>query len=123
MKNENGNLSLQSEVYDLNCDELPFPCSFQVYAEQCLKYKQALQPKYTRKYRILSSTDFLATFSSDRSHMITNTGSYSSPLPSWPAITLPNIKNNLFSEFLNLSFKPDQVYSEAQLLSKFLPLN
>jgi hypothetical protein len=113
----------ESWVYDLDANGLEFPTLFLKYLNTCLK-KTPIQ----RSFRILPSKVFLETFSSDRSHMLLPNSShlpeqerYSSPPPSYLPIMLPGIKNNLFSDFVEMNV--NQVATHEQFVQMFTTFN
>ncbi|VDK64630.1 unnamed protein product [Onchocerca ochengi] len=83
-------------IYDFDTT-LTFPCDAQIYWIETFRPELNLDANYRRYFRIISSSDYLQHFSSDRSHMLETYGNYKAPLPSWPAIYDPDIGNNLHS--------------------------
>lgn len=66
---------------------------------------------YRPLLRIVPARIFLATFSSDRSHMLDMQGKYIKPVPPWPAICGPQATgpNTLWSHWL----KVDEDWNES----------
>eukprot|EP01116_Phalansterium_solitarium_P005365 TRINITY_DN1692_c0_g2_i2.p1 TRINITY_DN1692_c0_g2~~TRINITY_DN1692_c0_g2_i2.p1 ORF type:complete len:195 (-),score=19.04 TRINITY_DN1692_c0_g2_i2:77-661(-) len=96
--------SRPTQVFDFDAQGLPFPCPFAVYATVTLNPKEQLSKKFLRYFRVLTATEYLATLSSDRSHMLRG-GTYAQPPPDWPLIQRPGIATNLFSDFVDMSNK------------------
>ncbi|KAH3758043.1 protein N-terminal glutamine amidohydrolase [Pelomyxa schiedti] len=71
-------------VYDFD-GGVQFPCPLADYIRTVLRPELRLPPIFQRKFRIVQDSDFLNTFSSDRSHMIKN-GRYTQPPPPYPPI-------------------------------------
>ncbi|VDO24469.1 unnamed protein product [Onchocerca flexuosa] len=83
-------------IYDFDTT-LTFPCDAEIYWIETFRPELNLDANYRRCFRVISSSDYLQHFSSDRSHMLETDGNYKAPLPSWPAIHDPDIGNNLDS--------------------------
>eukprot|EP01105_Mastigella_eilhardi_P010853 TRINITY_DN2513_c0_g2_i1.p1 TRINITY_DN2513_c0_g2~~TRINITY_DN2513_c0_g2_i1.p1 ORF type:complete len:207 (-),score=44.44 TRINITY_DN2513_c0_g2_i1:1561-2124(-) len=73
-------------VYDPDAPLLPFPCPFERYCAEVLRPQQRVKPLYRKLFRVVPAADFLKTFSSDRSHMLTPQGTYYAPPPTYPPI-------------------------------------
>lgn len=71
-------------VWDLD-STLAFPCPFDLYYHRTLEPEIQLKDDYRRCFRVVPAPTYLATFSSDRSHMLQD-GHYMKPPPPWPAI-------------------------------------
>lgn len=63
---------------------------------------RAIEPRFAPRFRIVPAAAFLATFSSDRSHMLDAAGRPLQPLPPWPAPFVPSRGTNL-QRFLDLA--------------------
>ena len=72
-------------VCDLD-SSLRFPCPLGLYLSETF---QDIHPgsESGPKFLVLEGSDFLARFSSDRSHMIKKDGTWMAPPPEWPMIT------------------------------------
>lgn len=81
-------------IYDFDT-VLEFPCIFDEYTAMAIKSDDNLNPQYYRKFRVINAKSFLLNFSSDRSHMMKENGSWMMPPPLYPCIQSPNTANNL----------------------------
>ncbi|KAL6731910.1 hypothetical protein Aduo_002730 [Ancylostoma duodenale] len=80
-------------VWDLDTT-LGFPCTFSEYWFGGVRPDGWNIPnEYSRFFRLIPSADFLANFSSDRSHMITEDGKWMSPPPNWEKICKDGLNN------------------------------
>jgi protein N-terminal glutamine amidohydrolase len=106
-------------VYDLD-SQLPFPTYFQKYVTETFRTDQIVKPSYFRFFRVIPATVYLQTFSSDRSHMLQQDGSWSKPPPSWPIIQSASEKMNLDS-FISMDAKQGcgEVFSLTEFVKKF----
>lgn len=77
--------SEKSLVFDFDT-QLQFPTPFEHYCEETFKSDDILQPQYHRLFRIIPSDLYLKHFSSDRSHMKKEDGSWVKPPPNYPCI-------------------------------------
>lgn len=85
----------QSLVYDLDTT-LTFPCSFQQYLNDGIRSESEFIEKFKRKFRVIGAKEFLATFASDRRHMLMPSGSdYQQPPPTYPPIKTSMSDHNL----------------------------
>jgi len=89
-------------VYDFDATQLQFPCHFDEYVKYSFQPGVKLKPIFQRKFRIINSTTYLTSFSSDRSHMLLPDNTYAAEPPSWPCIQVDSIKTNLFSHFIDM---------------------
>jgi len=76
-------------IHDLDT-RLPSVCPAEAYLEATFPYDsatlpEALQP-FVPCFRLVPAEDLVATFASDRSHMLTADGAYVHPPPPWPSI-------------------------------------
>ncbi|WBW71773.1 protein N-terminal glutamine amidohydrolase, alpha beta roll superfamily [Schizosaccharomyces osmophilus] len=110
---------------------LPIPCPLEQYLEQALCRDLEHPPEQpliygnlycemNRKYRVIEANTFVQHFSSDRSHMKTNTGEWLSPPPSYPCI---GNQMNL-SQYTNVNENQNDavfgtVYSEGEFRQTF----
>ena len=105
--------SLHFYVYDLD-SSLPFPSDLNEYFSRCFRPSNSGIPQWWLQFafatghyfRPVDGHDFLAKFSSDRSHMIDNdTGQWLSPPPEYQPIFKPDLGSNLmdFLDFENTS--------------------
>lgn len=76
-------------VYDLDT-ELPFPTFFCKYATETFRSDEALRPEYHRKFRLVSASEYLKTFASNRSHMKREDGTWIKTPPDYPPISTPS---------------------------------
>ncbi|VDM65005.1 unnamed protein product, partial [Strongylus vulgaris] len=74
-----------------------------------------------RFFRLILCDDFLNNFSSDRSHMIAEDGSWMAPPPSWDKICREGLNN--ISDFISMDQNTlsdiSNVLSEDEMLRKF----
>nr|AAP06335.1 similar to GenBank Accession Number AY060439 CG8253 gene product in Drosophila melanogaster [Schistosoma japonicum] len=72
-------------VYDFD-SLLPFPSPFDYYFAHGLRQNDILPERLRRFYRVIHGTDYVNHFSSDRSHMQRQDGSWIAPPPSYGCI-------------------------------------
>ena len=73
------------------CDQdtsLEFPCALDRYVSEAFKPHAPLRPGFQQLLRVVPAADYLARFSSDRSHMFKD-GAWLAPPPTYPAIVAP----------------------------------
>jgi len=73
-------------IFDLDtlCD---FPCEPQEYLQASfLDFSPSLDEEYAPYFRVIAAKDYLAEFSSDRTHMLDKQGKYSATPPPWSLI-------------------------------------
>lgn len=75
----------ETTVFDMDTT-LPFPTPFDEYCRETFKSDEYLDSKFHRLFRVLTAESFLNNFSSDRSHMQKEDGSWVKPPPNYPAI-------------------------------------
>jgi hypothetical protein len=80
------------EVWDLDTT-LDFPVPAQLYLRK--SFRTDLPEEYLPRFRAVEAGAFLATFASDRSHMLFPDGRWRKPPPPWPAIGAPGAASNL----------------------------
>ncbi|XP_004348906.2 hypothetical protein CAOG_02156 [Capsaspora owczarzaki ATCC 30864] len=99
-------------VYDLDTT-LGFPCLFRSYADEALRDSFNSLSSFHRRYRVVAASEFLKTFSSDRSHMFVG-GKWQAPWPSWPLIQQDptRIENNL-PEYLSMTLTSETAWQPA----------
>lgn len=102
-------------VYDLD-SLLPFPTSFNTYFIETFRSDDVLKLEYHRYFRIILAESFLKTFSSDRSRMIAEDGSWLKPPPPYPCIKAPEYDNNL-NEFISMD--PKRGFGEVLSIKQF----
>lgn len=90
----------ESVIYDLDT-MLSFPCSLEQYADETFKYHTKMKQQYQRYLRVIPAVQFVKTFASDRSHMLTKDGEWTSPPPDYPPIKTSSSTNNL-QNFINM---------------------
>ncbi|XP_062570009.1 protein N-terminal glutamine amidohydrolase-like [Saccostrea cucullata] len=107
-------------VYDLDTT-LTFPCDFRRYYEESIKDDRLFKPEFQRLFRVIPAAEFLQTFASDRSHMLTQDGQWMSPPPVYPPIKTEECSNNI-QEFISMEkeFNHGVVLSLQELLEKFM---
>jgi len=87
-------------VYDLDTT-LPYPCPFAEYSLNAFNTTTslALPAGYRHLFLVMAAEDYLATFSSDRSHMARLTGVQ---YPTWPIIRGPGAdKAHALEDFIS----------------------
>ncbi|XP_060064684.1 protein N-terminal glutamine amidohydrolase-like [Ylistrum balloti] len=92
-----GDISL---VYDLDTD-LPFPCNFTEYAAKGIRPNSTIKTQYYRKFRVITGSEFLSTFASDRSHMLDANKQWLSEPPPYPCLQTPDSTNNI-QDFISM---------------------
>ena len=113
----------ESLVYDLDTS-LPFPVSFNQYAKEVLRPELILHLRSAglpeRLFRVISADTFLEEFSSDRSHMRKEDGTWFAPPPLYPPIKSQKNSNNI-QEFISMknSSAPGIVMTELEFLHRF----
>nr|CAH8825751.1 unnamed protein product [Trichobilharzia regenti] len=121
-------LSSKYMVYDFD-SVLPFPCSFTHYFTHGLRWNSCLPEKLHRYYRVIPHVDYLNYFSSDRSHMQREDGSWLSPPPPYDCIfgrnaaspnTLPFYLDMTINTNAENSFSSSGVYGSVLTESSFL---
>ena len=98
-----------------------FKLSFDDYVREVLHCDVPLLAEFQRLFRVVESETLLASFASDRSHMLVD-GEYQAEPPLWPLIeaTTPPSKNNLFSHFVDMENKEfGEIYNLEALIGKF----
>ncbi|XP_062579206.1 protein N-terminal glutamine amidohydrolase-like [Saccostrea cucullata] len=107
-------------VYDLDTT-LTFPCDFRRYYEESIKDDRRFKPEYQRLFRVIPAAEFLQTFASDRSHMLTQDGQWMSPPPVYLPIKTEECSNNI-QEFISMEKEINHgvVLSLQELLERFM---
>ena len=104
-------------IFDLDtlCD---FPCEPQQYLQASfLDFLPYLDEKYAPYFRVVSARDYLAEFSSDRTHMLNELGDYTATPPSWSRIG----KRSNLTAYHNFDDKQyGEIFNLAQLTGRFL---
>uniref|UniRef100_A0A8D0G8P4 Protein N-terminal glutamine amidohydrolase n=1 Tax=Sphenodon punctatus TaxID=8508 RepID=A0A8D0G8P4_SPHPU len=106
----------QSFIYDLDT-VLPFPCSFDTYAEEAFKSDDVIYPEFRRKIRVIQADLYLKTFASDRSHMRDASGNWRKPPPPYLCIETADSKMNL-DDFISMN--PNVGWGSLFLLPEFV---
>lgn len=75
-------------VYDLDT-RLPFPCPAERYLAETFARGITLPAAHHPRFRVIDAATYRARFWSDRAHMRTADGGWTSPPPPWPAILAP----------------------------------
>jgi len=73
------------EVWDLDC-VAGMPLALPEYLARTFPGAKELRPAYLPSFRVFEAEEYLAGFSSDRSHMLNEEGKYSAQPPDWPPI-------------------------------------
>ncbi|HIO91508.1 MAG TPA: hypothetical protein EYG68_01530 [Leucothrix mucor] len=102
-------------IFDLDtlCD---FPCEPQQYLQASfLDFLPYLDEEYAPYFRVVSAQDYLNNFSSDRTHMLDESGEYSATPPPWNLI---GKEHNLaaYSDFYDKEF--GNILSLNQLIKR-----
>ena len=104
-------------VWDLDT-RLAMPLPFPDYAALTFAPPGVLAPSFEPRFRVIDGGDWLAGFSSDRSHMRKKNGLYRAPPPPWPVIVVPGAPS--FLSWLDEDAAgPGQWMSLRQLLTRF----
>ncbi|XP_057365297.2 protein N-terminal glutamine amidohydrolase-like [Daphnia carinata] len=98
-------VNTKCDVYDLDTT-LAFPCSFDEYRTSALGSDETLQTQFRRSFRVIPADQYLASFASDRTHMIKD-GEWLKPPPVYPPIYNTTSRNNLYA-FINMTNTSDQ---------------
>lgn len=102
-----------SYVYDLD-STLSFPCPFDEYSSCTFRSDEILRVELHRMFRVISASDYLAKFASDRSRMKKEDGSWLKPPPSYSCIRTRSSENNL-EQFIVMNKKngDEDVHSDG----------
>lgn len=92
-----------SWVFDLDT-LLQFPVNFVDYCIQTFKTDNILKPDFHRLFRVISASNYLNIFASDRRHMKSEDGTWIKPPPPWLPISCHNEVHNL-PEFISMTVK------------------
>ncbi|XP_057684520.1 protein N-terminal glutamine amidohydrolase isoform X2 [Corythoichthys intestinalis] len=106
----------EAAVYDLD-SALPFPCGLKEYAARGFRPDDALESRYRRKLRAVPADVFLSKFASDRSHMKNADGSWRTPPPPYPPISVADCSMNL-DDFICM--EPTRGWGQVFTLEHFL---
>ncbi len=87
-------------VWDLDT-LIGFPVTTQEYLEKTFPSSEALPICHQPLFRVIDGEEFIETFSSDRSHMLTSSGEWLAPPPPWPPIRRGSIVT--FDRFVKLN--------------------
>lgn len=90
-----------AHIYDLD-STLEFPTPLRDYVMKTFLSALALPPEFHPRFRLFEAKWFRESFSSDRSHMKKDDGSWMAEPPSWPAIT-PEAAKLTLAQALNLA--------------------
>jgi len=60
-------------IYDLD-SSLPFGCPLEKYVDEAFKPSEDIRKRFRQVFRVVEGEEFMMTFSSDRSHMLTAPG-------------------------------------------------
>lgn len=106
---------------------LQFPVHFVDYYIQTFKSDDLLKPEFHRLFRVISASDYLNNFASDRRHMKNENGTWIKPPPPWLPISCQNEMHNL-PKFMSMSFetshRPEfgKVYNLTDFYQRFVRL-
>ena len=103
------------QVWDLD-STLALPVNSSEYFDQTFKSLMLSEPVF----RVMHSSYYLASFSSDRSHMKNTDGSWQSAPPDWPAITSDELT---FADMLDMRCKAHGDLYRMDELRGFLALS
>lgn len=78
------------------------------------------EPRFLPRFRIVPADDYLATFSSDRSHMLDVRGRPLHPFPAWPA-PFDATKGHVLPRFVDLAEPIAGVVTDAAGLLRWRP--
>lgn len=93
------------------------PSDFETWWATSFPFLEHLTVPYQPCFRLISASDYLSVFSSDRRHMKDDKGNWRMPPPSWPAIF--NGSHNL-SELIDMSGDtPGLVMDHHQFYARF----
>ncbi|CAF1195741.1 unnamed protein product [Adineta steineri] len=91
-------------IYDFD-STLPFPVSARDYLQSAIRDEINLSRKFHRMFRVIPAQEYLNTFASDRSHMLSaDKITYNKPPPSYPAIFNEKSTNNI-NDFIDMKSK------------------
>ncbi|KAI8342781.1 N-terminal glutamine amidase-domain-containing protein [Chlamydoabsidia padenii] len=110
-----------TNVYDFDTT-LPFPCPLTDYIDKSFKPHLILMNEYKRRFRLVSGGFYLQHFASDRSHMLSQDGTYLAPPPTWPPITMSD--GNTLGRFRQMTLpenEPDE-YGTVVLEQNFFSM-
>lgn len=102
-------------IYDFDT-KLPFPSLMLTYIKNALRTDFDFKEDYKHFIKVISASNYLKEFASDRSHMKLENGKWSSPPPSYSCISTNECKMNLF-EFMNM--KPESQFGTVYSLPEF----
>ena len=95
-------------VYDLDTSLEPFPIRADAYFRQCFL---SCPEQFSASFRVVPAAMFLAHFSSDRSHMKRDDGTWASPPPDYDCIRSSNADKNMnLSEYF---ISPDDLAASS----------
>lgn len=105
------------QVFDLDtvCGA---PVAFAKYADYTFGSGE-IPEEFLPKFRVVDADEFVASFSSDRSHMLTADGQWQVPPPPWPAI-IRNDQSNLMKLIDMAEAEPGTVMSLPQFKACFV---
>eukprot|EP00211_Chloroparvula_japonica_P016543 CAMPEP_0119122850 /NCGR_PEP_ID=MMETSP1310-20130426/2985_1 /TAXON_ID=464262 /ORGANISM="Genus nov. species nov., Strain RCC2339" /LENGTH=210 /DNA_ID=CAMNT_0007112573 /DNA_START=44 /DNA_END=672 /DNA_ORIENTATION=+ len=109
-------------VYDYDVKDESCPMVLAEYARKVLKKDSlVLKKEYRRNYFLLTGASFLRNFSSDRSHMRNEDGSWMAPPPTYPPIMARNPEASLSLMRILDTFRHGEaeVTTEPQFLSLY----
>ena len=92
-------------VLDLDA-HVPYPCPWDDYLYRVLRGQNRLNERFSRLFRVITATAYVAGFASDRSHMLdVMTGQYFAPVPSYPPIVSTDGKKMTFLPLMHIEGK------------------
>lgn len=113
-----------SWVFDLDT-LLQFPVHFVDYFIQTFKSDDILKPEFHRLFRVISASEYLHKFASDRRHMKNEGGNWIKPPPPWPPISCQDEVHNL-TDFISMALETSgrpkfgTVYNLTEFYQRFV---
>lgn len=93
---------LQTLIYDLDARGA-FPCAASEYLQDSFPVPERLPAYLQPWFRVVPVDELLARFSSDRSHMLDESGEYRAPVPPWAPIRPPGAPATTLMRFVDPS--------------------
>ncbi|KAG1906005.1 N-terminal glutamine amidase-domain-containing protein [Suillus fuscotomentosus] len=108
----NTTLSIEEETWIYDFDSiLEMPSRWEEYVEKTFPPDSDIPPQYRSLFRVISGEEYLRSFASDRSHMLSpaadSSNQYISPPPLYPIVCGPlaaahGFTNNLMTHFVSM---------------------
>jgi hypothetical protein len=94
--------------------DLPFPCPLARYIDS--SFPAAVQARSAPVFRLVAAADYVAGFSSDRSHMRKSDGSWMAPPPPWDRPGKSGNRPGNLLEWMDMGRKkPGRILSRTEL--------